>query len=182
MGENCVIPPVPGKQSSNFSALILLAAGSIAFAGASASAGPGGGEAETDPMRFFEGRTESESTVKIIMRKAYRSRTIGDGRIEDGVLHLVQHVRQDGKAPYDRRWRVRQVGPGRFTATMSEASGPVTVEQVGDDYRFRFKMKGNLSVEQWLMPLPGGTAARSKLTVRKLGIVVGRSQGTVRKI
>ena len=182
MGENCVIAPMSVEYRSIFPTRLLFAAIPIALMGASASAGPGGGEAQTDPMRFFEGRTESHSTIKIIMRRAYRSKTIGDGRIEDGILHLVQHVQQDGKAPYDRRWRVRQVGPGRFTATMSEASGPVEVQQVGENYRFRFKMKGSLSVEQWLMPLPGGTAARSKLTIRKLGIVVGRSQGTVRKI
>ena len=182
MRQNCVIAPMPGKYPSIFSPRLLFAAIPIALMGASAAAGPGVGETDTDPMRFFEGRTESLSTVKVIMRKPYRSKTTGDGRIDDGVLHLVQHVQEDGKAPYDRRWRVRQVGPGRFTATMSEAAGPVTVQQVGANYRFRFKMKGSLSVEQWLMPLPGGTAARSKLTIRKLGLVVGRSQGTVRKI
>jgi hypothetical protein len=36
-------------------------------------------------------------------------------------------------------------------------------------YRFTFGMKGHLAVEQWLIPLPGGTTARTSLTVRKLG-------------
>jgi hypothetical protein len=43
-------------------------------------------------------------------------------------------------------------------------------------------MKGGLSVEQWITPLPGGKSARSELTVRKLGMVVARGQGTIRKL
>ena len=161
---------------------LLLAALPIAMIGASALAGTEASEQPTNPMRFFEGRTESLSTVKLIMRKPYRSRTLGEGEINDGVLHLVQRVHEDGKAPYERRWRVRQVAPGRFTATMSEAIGPVSVEEVRGRYRFRFKMKGNLSIEQWLTPLPGGKAARSKVSIRKMGLTVGRSEGTIRKL
>ena len=166
----------------SFRVRLLLAAVPVALLGASATAETSQSETANDPMRFFEGRTDSISTIKLMMRKPYRSRTLGDGRIEDGVLHLLQHVRQDGKAPYDRRWRVRQTAPGRFTAAMSEAVGPVAIDQVGQRYRFRFKMKGNVAVEQWLIPLPGGTSAKSTMTIRKLGITVGRSEGTIRKL
>jgi hypothetical protein len=166
-----------------FARRLWIAALPIAFAGVSASAGPGPSVSSTDPLRFFEGRTESLSTIRVIMRKPYRSLTIGNGTIEaDGVLNLVQRVREDGKAPYDRRWRMRQVGPGRFAGTMSEATGPVSVEKVGERFRFRFKMKGNLAVEQWLMPLPDGRSARSKMSVRKLGVTVARSESVIRKL
>lgn len=154
----------------------------FALVGASAAAGTDRPDSAMDPLRFFEGRTESLSTIKVIMKKPYRSRTIGNGEIDDGVLKLVQRVHQDGEAPYDRHWRMRQVAPGRFAGTMSEATGPVTVEQVGGRYRFRFKMKGNVSIEQWLTPLAGGTAARSKLSIRKLGVTVGRSEGIIRRL
>jgi hypothetical protein len=30
--------------------------------------------------------------------------------------------------------------------------------------------------------MPGGTAAKSTLSIRKLGILVGRSEGTIRKL
>lgn len=161
---------------------LLLVSLPIAMIGASAWAGSEAPDPSTDPMRFFEGRTESLSTVKVIMRKPYRSRTLGEGKIDDGVLNLVQRVHEEGKAPYDRRWRVRQVAPGRFTATMSEAIGPVVAEEIGGRYRFRFRMKGNLAIEQWLTPLPGGKVARSKISIRKLGMTVGRSEGTIRKL
>jgi hypothetical protein len=65
---------------------------------------------------------------------------------------------------------------------MSEATGPVSVEKVGERFRFRFKMKGNLAVEQWLMPLPDGRSARSKMSVRKLGLTVARSESVIRKL
>lgn len=145
--------------------------------------GPARAEPLTDPLRFFEGRTESVSTVKVITKKAFLSRSLGRGEIKpDGTLLLVQRVEDDGQPPFDRRWRIRQVGPGRFTGTMSEAKGPVTVEEIGGRFRFRFKMKGNVSVEQWLTPMPDGRSARSKVTIRKLGITVGHSEGTIHKL
>ena len=36
--------------------------------------------------------------------------------------------------------------------------------------------------EQWLTPLPGGKAARSKVTIRKFGMTVGKSEGMVKKL
>jgi Protein of unknown function (DUF3833) len=160
---------------------ILLIVLPIALIGASASAGAADAQL-TDPMRFFEGRTESVSTVKLIMKKPFTSRSLGNGEIDGGVLNLVQKVHDEGKPPFDRRWRMRQTGPGHFTGTMSEAVGPVIVEEIGDQYRFKFKLKGNLTVEQWLTPLPGGKSALSKTSIRKFGMTVGHSEGTVRKL
>jgi hypothetical protein len=159
---------------------LLIASLPIALLGASASAGST--ESQTDPMRFFEGRTEGVSTVKVMTRKAYRSRTTGKGEIKDGVLHLVQRVNEEGKPAFDRHWRMRQVAPGRFSGTMSEARGPVTAEEVNGRYRFRFKLKGNVAIEQWLTPQPGGRSAVSKVTIRKFGMTVGRSEGTIRRL
>jgi len=171
-----------GQYRTKFAGRLLIATLPIALIGASAAAGTGTNDQQTDPMRFFEGRTESVSTIKVIMKKPYQSRTIGKGEISDGVLHLVQRVQEDGRSPYDRNWRMRQVAPGRFAGTMSEAKGPVTAEEFGGRYRFRFRMKGNVAIEQWLTPLPGGKAALSKVTIRKYGMTVGRSDGTIRKL
>ena len=136
-----------------------------------------------EALTFFEGRTESSGTIKILMRKPFKSHSLGRGRIEsDGTLVLVQQVQEEGRPPRERRWRIRQVSPQRFLGTMSEASGPVTVDEIGGRYRFRFKMKGNLSIEQWLAPLPDGKSARSSTTIRKLGMKVGSSIGTIRKL
>ena len=70
---------------------------------------------QVDPLRFFQGRTESAGTIKIIFRKPYKTRSVGAGRIEpDGSLTLDQRVEEEGKPPHDRHWRVRRTAPDRF--------------------------------------------------------------------
>lgn len=143
----------------------------------------GASEQKADPLRFFEGRTETQGTVKVMFKKPYKTRCVGVGRIEsDGSLALVQRVEDEGKPAHERRWRVRESGPDRYVAAMSEATGPVAIDKVGERYRFRFRMKGNLTVEQWLTPLAGGNAARTTTSVRKLGMTVATSDGTVRRL
>lgn len=135
------------------------------------------------PLQFFSGKTEMVSTVKVIMQKPFRSRTVGTGKIlGDGTLALAQQVIDEGKSARPRHWKIRQVRPGHYLGSMSEAVGPVVVDEVGSRYRFKFKMKGNLAVEQWMEPLPGGESARSNVTVRKLGMKVASSTGIIRKV
>jgi hypothetical protein len=145
--------------------------------------GAGAADKLADPLSFFEGRTETVSTVKMVMKKPFKSRSLGRGKLlGDRSLDLVQRVEDEGRPPHERRWKIRQVGPGRFAGTMSEAVGPVTIEETPKGYRFRFKLKDNMAVEQWLMPMAGGKAARSKVTVRRFGIAVFKSDGVVRKL
>ena len=155
----------------------------VAFLAASLSPGIVSAQRPTDPLSFFQGVTESVGTLKVVMRKPVHTQSVGRGEVRpDGSLSLVQRVEDEGRAPYLRRWLIRQVGPNRFVGTMSEATGPVTIDEIGDRFRFRLKMKGGLSVEQWLTPLPDGRSATSSMTVRKFGIAVANSEGTVRKI
>ena len=136
-----------------------------------------------DPLRFFEGRTESISVVKVMMHKPYRTRAIGVGHIRpDGSLDLVQKLERDGEPTRTRRWVIKEVADGRYSGTMSEATGPVNIEEVEGRYRFRFKMKGNLAVEQWLTPEPDRRSATNRLTVKKFGVKVGSSDGVIRKL
>lgn len=136
-----------------------------------------------DRLQFFQGRTETVGTVKVIFHTPYRTHSLNQGRIEpDGSLLMVQRVQDEGQPATERWWRVRRTAPGRFTASMSEAIGPVTIDRVGERYLFRFRLKDNLSGEQILTPLPGGRAALSNLKVKKMGIVVATTDGIVRKV
>jgi hypothetical protein len=156
---------------------VLLVLGTPAAAAAAVAA------TADSPMAFFEGRTLSEGSTKVVMRKTFKTRSHGLGRIEkDGTLVLVQQVEDGNEPKNERRWRIRQVAPGRFAGTMSDAVGPVSVDRVGQRFRFRFKMKGGLAVEQWLTPLADGITARSQLTVRKLGIAVAHGEAVIRRL
>ena len=140
-------------------------------------------EQPIDPLRFFEGRTVVDGVVKVMFHKPYKTHSVGKGEIErDGSLTLVQEVIDEGKPPHERRWRVRSTGRDTFSAMMSEAVGPVAIERTGDDYVFRYKMKGKLSVEQILSPLPDGRSARNIGKVKHMGVVVAKMTGTIRKV
>lgn len=143
---------------------------------------PAKAERILEPLRFFEGRTEMLSLVKVMMKEPYSSRTVGRGQIlPDGSLSLVQQIHNHGKPASQRRWKIREISPGKFTGTMSEAIGPVQIQQIGGKFLFKFRMKGKLAIEQWVTPLPGGKTARTKMTAKKLGMRVATSEGTIRK-
>ena len=117
------------------------------------------------------------------MKGTRRVLSVGHGTIaSDGTLTLVQQVRDEGEKPHERVWHIRQVGPGKFAGSMSEAAGPVTIEQVGEKYRFRFNLKGGLTAEQWLAPNADGSSGLSILTVRKFGMIVAKSEATIRRL
>ena len=135
------------------------------------------------PLQFFTGKTEMLSTVKVIMKKPFQSRAIGQGRIlGDGTLALAQQVFDEGEATKQRNWKIKQVKADQFAGTMTEAVGPVVVDAVEGRYRFKFRMKGNLSVEQWVTPMPGGNAAKSNTTVKKFGVKVATSNGVIKRL
>lgn len=155
----------------------------LAGLGCATSLSAGGDVVRPDPMRFFEGRTEMLSTVKVVMSKPYKSRTLGQGRLlDDGSLALVQQVQDEGKPTTSRRWKIRKIDNDSFAGTMSEAVGPVKVEEVGGRYRFNFKMKGNLAVEQWVTPMADGRTAKSSASVKKFGMRVATSEGFIRRL
>ena len=136
-----------------------------------------------DPLSFFEGRTESSGSIKVLMQTPYLSHSVGQGRIAtDGSLSLVQQVYEQGKPPAVRKWQIRKTAEGHYVGTMSDANGPVAIDQIGDRFRFRFKLKSNLSVEQWVGPLSGRSIARNLMTVRKFGFTVATGDGIIRKI
>ncbi len=141
------------------------------------------GQPVPDAMKFFEGDTRSEGTLKVMFGKPRRSRSVGAGTIKpDGSLYLVQQIDDEGAPPHERRWHIRAVAPGHYSGIMSEASGQVTIDDVSGRYRLQFKMPGGLGVEQWLTPLPGGKSARSHLVVRKLGAVVAVGEGLITRL
>lgn len=75
-----------------------------------------------DPLRFFAGETRGVATLKVILRASRPVSVRGSGRIDhDGVLTLDQIVTEGDKPPRPRHWRLRQIAPGRYEGTLTDA-------------------------------------------------------------
>ena len=71
--------------------------------------------------------------------------------------------------------------PIRHTGTLTDASGPVETVAIGRAIRIRYPMKGGLTVEQWLILLPGGRAIDNRMTVHKWGMRVATLRERIEK-
>ena len=133
-------------------------------------------------FRFFEGATEGRGRLRVALHRTIGVVVHGRGRIApDGTLVLDQTVIEGAKPPRERRWRIREVAPGRYAGTLSDAAGPVTGEALGGRLYLRFPMKGGLIAEQWLVPAADGQSARNLLTVRGHGLAIARLEETISK-
>ena len=110
-------------------------------------------------------------------------RVHGHGRtLADGSLLLDQVVETEGEAPRTRSWRIHRVGAEGYAGTLSDATGPVRGETIGDRLRLSFRSKGGVAITQWLTLAPDGRSAQNRLTARKLGLPVARLDETIRKV
>lgn len=127
-----------------------------------------------DPVAFFTGPTRGEGVLKEMLGKEKRVQVHSMGRVEkDGWLILEQKVAVEGDPIRQRRWRLKQTGPGKYGGTLSDAKGPVEAVVTAQGARIRFTMKeGGIKVEQVLSPLPGGKAVSNRSTFRKFGMKV----------
>ena len=140
------------------------------------------GAAAFDPVAFFQGRTRGEGTLKVMLQSPKRMSVDSEGRIDDdGTLLLTQRVQEAGKPPRIRHWRLKRTGPTSFIGTLTDAAGPVAVELLGNGARIRYRMKNNMSAEQWLTPA-GADLVRNIMKVRRFGIVVAHFEESIRKL
>lgn len=136
-----------------------------------------------DALSFFAGHTEGRGRLKIVLRPARAVSVHGDGqRVGRETIALRQTVEDSGKPSKHREWRIREVAPGRYAGTLTDAIGPITGREIGGRLRLDYRLKGGLRVTQWIEAAPGGRIAHNRLTVRKLGIPVAHLDETIRKI
>jgi hypothetical protein len=134
-------------------------------------------------IRFFNGPTQGEGTLKVALRSPVKVRVESQGRVErDGTLSVRQMVWEGAKPARTREWRIRELSPGRFAGTLSDAAGPVTGQADGNRLHLRFRLKNGLEAEQWLTLAPDGRSANNELRVRKFGLVVASLNETIRKL
>jgi len=138
--------------------------------------------ASFDPVEFFRGHTRGEGVLKVIFKPAKTVQVDSIGTVEpDGTLLLIQHVDDHGGPPRTRVWRMRRLSPGRFTGTMDDAVGPVTITLVGESARLTYVDHEGNHFDQLLTPKGPGEAI-NELKVRRFGLVVARMTEAIRKL
>ena len=151
----------------------MIRAGATAIAVALAATAPAQQGKPFDPVDFFTGTTRGEGVLKELLGKEKRTQTLSVGHVDkDGWLVLDQKVAVQGDPLRQRRWRLRQVAPGKYSGTLSDAKGPVVVEVTGRTMQVHYVMKGGIKVDQVLTPLSGGKALDNRSTFRKFGMKV----------
>ena len=136
-----------------------------------------------DPGAFFSGKTVGDARIKIIMRSAHGMHVESTGKVEaDGTLSVTQVVEEEGKPMKKRAWRIREVSPGRYEGTLSDAVGPVTGTLENDVLRLRFAIKGGMKAENVLRLRADGQSVHNVMTVRKFGITVATLDETIRRV
>ena len=130
-----------------------------------------------DPVRFWTGRTTSWGVIEnrdgaptaIIT-------TTTDGTAEGaGGLHMVQHVRHDGRDTA-RDWHIRRLGPGQFEATANDLVGTARGATSGRTLHWTWTLASepgdglyNVTMDQWMYLADDGTLM-NRTIITKLGI------------
>ncbi len=140
-----------------------------------------GSAATFDPIGFFAGHTEGRGTLRVMLSRRRPVSVHGRGRVErDGSLVLDQTVAGGGAdAPSERRWTFTPAGVGRYTGTLTDATGPVAGMVDGPRLHLHFHVKHGIVADQWLDLAADGHSAHNRMTFRKFGMVVARLDETI---
>jgi hypothetical protein len=161
--------------------LALIAAVAVA-ACASAGAAPAATPAVRgfDPVAFFSGATTGEGRLKKVFSRSVATHVVGRGRVErGGTLVLDQTVTIAGEKTRERQWRLREVAPGRYAGTLTDARGPVTATVAGPVLTIAYTSTDGMGIAQAITLAPNGRSARNVMKVKKLGLTVATLAETI---
>lgn len=124
------------------------------------------------PEVFFEGRTQGKGTLELVTGTRRSLQVEGHGHAEaDGSFRLDQVVTFDDGATEKRTWRLVKLDARTYTATLSDAAGPVSAEVIGNRFHLRYRLrKPAIYMEQWLYLQPDGRTVLNLATITVLGI------------
>ena len=134
------------------------------------------------PEQFFAGNTRgsgilqaSDGTPSKQISVASTGRMLPDGRFQ-----LEQTISQSlpGAITVEttsRTWLMTKVDATRYTATLTDAAGPVTAEVHGNLFHLKYLFKKPfVTIEQWLYLQADGRTVLNEATVRVPGRTIAR--------
>jgi hypothetical protein len=159
---------------------VKLFAAALLLAASTAGASP---EPRTlDMHAFFTGRTHADNNLHIIFHRSTKLIVDSVGHREGDKFILVDTVHEGDKPVRTRKWVTHEVGPGHFTGTLSDATGPVDIRVSGDSATIRYTMNGGLQITQVMKLQPDGHTLSNNVDARKFGMRFARVDGTIRKL
>jgi hypothetical protein len=135
-----------------------------------------------DMHAFFTGRTHADNNLHIIFHRATKLIVDSVGHREGDQFILIDTVHEGYKPVRTRKWVTHEVGPGHFTGTLSDATGPVDIRVSGDSATVRYTMNGGLQITQVMKLQPDGRTLSNNVDARKFGMRFARVDGTIRKL
>ncbi len=137
---------------------------------------------EFRPEQFFGGTAHGTGMIQSSRGKPSRQiRVLSKGEmLADGRFRLDQTVTQTqpgvtGEKVTTRFWIMTRVDDHRYTATLSDAAGPVTAEVQGNLFHLRYRFKKPMvNMEQWLYLQPDNKTVLNEGVISMPGRVIAR--------
>ena len=133
------------------------------------------------PEEVFAGRSEGEGEMRLVLSKKQLFTVTSLGTTQDdGRLTLKQEVRFEGKALQSRSWVMWQTSPGHYSATLTDAAGPVIVRIKGSRLTLRYPLnRWGLVMYQTLDLAKDDRTVVNSGSIRFLGVSIGKLRETI---
>lgn len=140
------------------------------------------GGPDLQPMTFFMGRTHGDGELDKVFSRPVRVAVDSIGRRQGDMLVLDQTIHEGRSPPSVRRWTMRPVGIDRYSGTLTDAAGQVSVVVSGSHAHIRYKTRSGFDIEQELVLQSDGKTVLNRLRAHKLGIRVAALDETIHKL
>ena len=161
--------------SRTVAALAFVALGLAGCAAALPPAAFQDGAPELQPERFFAGATHSDGVLENRSGEPTdRVHVTGVGTmLEGGQFRLDQTVTFDVGKPEHRTWIMTRIDQHHYTASLTDASGPVRAEAYGNLFHVLYSMKSPVGgqFEEWMYLQPDGRTVMNESTIFVVGLV-----------
>ncbi len=135
---------------------------------------------EFTPQNGFGGESAGNGSLKLIFGEARRFHVESRGiQQTDGTFRLEQIVTFQGEPSKSRVWHLTTTSPHHYSATLSDAAGPVTGTSNGAHLGLQYRVKGPLVMHQELELMQDGRTIDNIGTLTLLGVPVGHMHETI---
>ncbi|MBA2341273.1 MAG: DUF3833 family protein [Pyrinomonadaceae bacterium] len=138
------------------------------------------GSLEFTPHNGFSGHSEGNGMLRLFLGKQRLFHVESHGYDQaDGTFRLDQTVTFQGQPSQERSWILKTIRQNHYTATLSDAAGPVTGLTNGSRLLLEYRVKGPLIMHQTLELMPDGKTIDNVGKITLLGIPVGHLHETI---